>query len=243
VTDGVRIVPLATCQDYKRALDSDRGPNTGGMGAYSPSIELDETLEREILDRIMKPAISGLAQEGSPYRGVLYAGLMLRRAGDGGIDPRVLEFNARFGDPETEVLMPRIAGDVVPLVAAAASGELDAGSETIQWRREWGACVVIASKGYPESSDRGRPIEGLARAAELPETWVFHGATRSAPDRGDGVETDGGRVVTVSSLGRTLGEAIERAYAGVERISFPGMMFRSDIGKGALARLAERGRS
>jgi len=239
VTDGSRMIPLATCQDYKRALDGDRGPNTGGMGAYSPSIELDEALERAVFDRIMKPAVAGLAQEGSPYRGVLYAGLMLLRTGDGGLEPLVLEFNARFGDPETEVLMPRIAGDIVPLLASGAAGSLDAGADTIQWRREWSACVVLASRGYPETADKGRAIAGLEEA-EQAGTMVFHGATRQGP-AGE-VQTDGGRVLTVTSLGATLKEAVERAYAGVDRIRFDGMMCRRDIGKGALARLEERDR-
>jgi phosphoribosylamine--glycine ligase len=241
VTDGERMVPLATCQDYKRALDGDRGPNTGGMGAYSPSIELDAALEGAVFERIMKPAISGLALEGSPYRGVLYAGLMLLRTGDGGIEPRVLEFNARFGDPETEVLMPRIAGDIVPLLASGAAGSLDSGSDTIQWRRDWSACVVLASRGYPESADTGRVIEGLARAEELAETMVFHHATRQGA--GGALETDGGRILTVTALGATLREALERAYAGVDRIEFDGMMCRRDIGKAALARLEERERT
>jgi len=239
VTDGSRMVPLATCQDYKRALDGDRGPNTGGMGGYSPSIELDEALESVVFAKIMKPAVSGLALEGSPYRGVLYAGLMLLRTSDGGLEPRVLEFNARFGDPETEVLMPRIAGDIVPLLASGAAGSLDSGSDTIQWRREWSACVVLASRGYPESTDPGRAIEGLAHAAEVPDTMVFHGATRQAGTAG-AIETDGGRILTVTSLGATLREALSRAYAGVDRIKFEGMMCRRDIGKAALARLEDR---
>ncbi len=242
LTDGERVVPMATCQDYKRAGDGDQGPNTGGMGAYSPSIEIDAALEREIMDRVMIPAVRGLAEEGTPYRGVLYAGLMLRRGGDGSILPSVLEFNARFGDPEAQVLMPRIAGDLVPPLMAAAGGALDAGSDTIRWRREWSACVVIASRGYPDSSGTGQVIRGLDAAAACPEVTVFHSGTRAGRDAGgrDTVETAGGRVLAVSAIGKDLKEAVDRAYAGVARISFDGMMHRRDIGTAAIARLADR---
>jgi len=239
-TDGERAVPLATCQDYKRARDGDQGPNTGGMGAYSPSVELDERLQTRIMDTVIRPTVRGLAAEGAPYRGILYAGLMLGRTGDGGLEAKVLEFNARFGDPETQVLMPRIEGDLLPALASVAEGSLDEKQPPIAWRSDWAATVVMASRGYPESSENGVAIHGLDAAASLPETVVFHAGTRVGAD-GRTVETAGGRVLAVSALGSSLAEALGRAYDGVGKIEFDGMHFRKDIGRGALARLALRG--
>jgi len=241
LTDGETILPLATCQDYKRALDGDRGENTGGMGAYSPSIELDPVIEEEILERAIRPVVRGMAAEGSPYRGILYAGLMLTpRAGR--VVPMVLEYNARFGDPETQVLMPRLAGDLVPLLAASADGTLAAHAAGLRWRDEWAACVVLASRGYPASSESGVPIAGLDEASALPGVTLFHAGTRA----GEGVPgrpatlTAGGRVLAVSALGDTLKAALDRAYDATDRIRFDGMQLRRDIGRAAVARLTAR---
>jgi phosphoribosylamine--glycine ligase len=233
MTDGRDVVPLASCQDYKRALDGDRGPNTGGMGAYCPSIEVDAALEAEILRRVIVPAVRGMAQEGALYRGVIYAGLMLTASG-----PMVLEFNARFGDPETQVLMPRVAGDVLPLMMWAA-GMQDAGAGPVAWRSEWAACIVLASRGYPESSESGRPIEGLDAAGAMPDTFVFHAGTRkgATASGGDGMLTNGGRVLAVVCLGAELRDAVDRAGAAVARISFDGMQHRTDIGRAAVSKL------
>ncbi len=242
LTDGERIVPLATCQDYKRCLDGDRGPNTGGMGAYSPSTEIDKALEDEIMERVMRPAVHGLSAEGSPFRGVLYAGLMLVPTGTmaqrGRAAPMTLEFNARFGDPETQALMPRWEGDIVPALAACAAGRLDDSVSRVVWSPECTACVVMASAGYPGSSDQGRVISGLPIAGRVEGTTIFHAGTRTEKDAsGRAITvTAGGRVLAITSLGNDLAKAVERAYRAVERVSFDGMQFRKDIGRGAIAR-------
>ncbi|HEY3175458.1 MAG TPA: phosphoribosylamine--glycine ligase [Candidatus Polarisedimenticolia bacterium] len=239
LTDGESATPLASCQDHKRLGDGDTGPNTGGMGALSPSTDLDPDMERRIMERVIQPAIAGMAEEGSPYRGVLYAGLMLTERG-----PMVLEYNARFGDPEAQVLMPRLESDLVPLLVAAsdAGGRMRDIAGRIRWRPEWAACVVLASAGYPGSPETGRMIRGLEMAAKVPQTEVFHAGTRRERDGSlrDRIVTAGGRVLAVTSLGRDLGEALNRAYAGVECLSFEGMQFRRDIGGAALSRLAAR---
>lgn len=227
ISDGERFVPLVTCQDYKRAFDGDMGPNTGGMGAYSPSVYVDEALASEIETRIVAPTIAGLASEGRPYRGVLYAGVMLTSQG-----PRVLEFNARFGDPETQVLMPRAAFDIVPLMASAASGRLE--DAAVAWRRESAATVVLASAGYPGAYARGMSIEGLAEAEGIEGVVVFQAGT-AATTRGPVVA--GGRVLSVTALGRDVSAAVERAYEAVARLRFEGMHFRTDIGRDAIRRM------
>ena len=227
MTDGDRVVPLATCQDYKRALDGDRGPNTGGMGAVSPSTQMDATLEGVIMSRVVVPTVRAMALESAPYRGVLYVGLMLTPSG-----PMVLEYNARFGDPETQVLMPRYAADILPMMLWAA-GRMEGGQDQdAAWRPGSAACVVLASRGYPGASDSGRPIDGLQAAAAGAGTTVFHAATRKGVDSSgrEVVLTAGGRVLAVSAVGRDLEEAVERAYAGAGRIKFEGMQFRRDIG-------------
>ena len=219
LTDGERFVELAPCQDYKRAQDGDGGPNTGGMGSYSPASFLDPALRREIVERVIEPTLRGLAAEGCPFRGVLYAGLMLTADG-----PEVLEFNARFGDPETQVLLPRLAGDWLELFAAAASGSLS--GQTLAWKDEAAVCVVMTSGGYPDRYEQGRPISGLPEAEAAPGVLVFHAGTRRA---GDQIVTAGGRVLGVTAQGKDLATARERAYAAVARIHFEGERHRSDI--------------
>jgi phosphoribosylamine--glycine ligase len=240
VTDGEQVVPLGSCQDFKRALDGDAGPNTGGMGACSPSVDAGPDLEATVLETVMRPAVRGLAREGCPYRGVLYAGLMLPPEGPARAIPRVLEFNVRFGDPEALVLLRRIDGDIVPLLLAAAGGRMAGPGGSVGFRPDWAACVVAATRGYPESSESGVPIEGIEAAATIEETVVFQAGTRPRRDGTAGVETAGGRVLAVSSTGPDLRTAIDRAYRGIDAIRFDGMHHRRDIGKAALERLARR---
>lgn len=235
MTDGDTAAPLTTCQDYKRLADADKGPNTGGMGAYSPSVEIDDALEKRIMRTIVEPTVRGMAAEGSSYRGVLYVGLMLTAEG-----PMVLEFNARFGDPETQVLMPRIESDIVPLMmaAAGAGAPLTVAMNDLRFRPGGAVCVVAASRGYPDNAETGQVVRGLETVKKIPDTVVFHAATgRGADSTGrPAVLTTGGRVLAVSSTGRNLDDAIRRAYQGVESLSFDGMQFRKDIGRDVVQR-------
>jgi phosphoribosylamine--glycine ligase len=222
--DGETAIPFGGAQDHKRAFDGDRGPNTGGMGTYSPAPVLSEKVERAAFERIVRPAVAGMSAEGAPYRGVLYAGLMV---GEG--EPRLVEFNARFGDPECQVLMLRLGSDLLPYLHAAATGGL-AGMAPPRWRSEAAVCVVLAAEGYPEAPRTGSVIEG-AEADFGSDVVVFHAGTR----REDGaLVAAGGRVLNVCALGRDVAEARERAYAAVDRIDWPGGFHRRDIGWRAL---------
>jgi phosphoribosylamine--glycine ligase len=228
ITDGERVVTLAAAQDHKRALDGDRGENTGGMGAYSPAPVVSEPVEKKVLERIVHPAIRGMREEGTPYTGVLFVGLMIDDCGD----PYVVEFNVRFGDPETQPLMVRMQGDLVPVLVGAASGRLDE-SMSLGWG-DAAVCVVMASEGYPRSYPKGRSITGLDEAAAGEGVVVFHAGTRRAAD--GGFETAGGRVLGVTARGEDVRAARERAYAAVSRIHFEGAQYRSDIADRALER-------
>jgi len=222
LTDGEHVVRLAAARDYKRALDGDRGENTGGMGAFSPAPVVDETLAKRIDEEIVHPTIRGMAREGRPYRGVLYCGLMVGRDGA----PRVVEFNGRFGDPETQPLVVRMRGDLAPLLADAARGRLEPAAAPLAWEGA-AVCVVLASAGYPRSYPKGRPIAGLDEAAADPDVVVFHAGTRRGPD---GVfVTAGGRVLGVTARGESVAEARQRAYAAADRIHFEGCHLRRDI--------------
>jgi phosphoribosylamine--glycine ligase len=221
VSDGERIVPLAAAQDHKRALDGDRGENTGGMGAYSPASVLTQAVEKRVLEEIVHPAIRGMAQEGHSYTGVLFVGLMIDAAGM----PRVVEFNCRFGDPETQPLVLRMDGDLVPLLEGAARGRLDAATP-LGWS-EAAVCVVLASGGYPRAYETGKPIHGLEALAGEPDVVVFHAGTRRGAD--GRFETAGGRVLGVTARGASVGEARARAYAAADRIHFDGRHLRRDI--------------
>ena len=223
LTDGRTVVPLEPAQDFKRAYDGDAGPNTGGMGAYSPVPFVDAATEDRIAKEVLEPAIQGLAAEGTDYRGVLYAGLMLTDAG-----PRVLEFNCRFGDPETQAVIPRLADDLGELVSACSDGTLAARPPA--WEAESCVTVVLASGGYPGAHDTGVEISGLEQAEESDRVMVFHSGTARQDGR---VVTAGGRVLAVSALGKDLAAARSRAYAAVSRISFEGMHYRTDIAKEA----------
>jgi phosphoribosylamine--glycine ligase len=229
LTDGTTVLPLATSQDHKRALDGDRGPNTGGMGAYSPAPLVTPALEARIVQEIVEPIVRGLARRGIVYTGVLYAGLMVR---DGRAS--VLEFNVRFGDPEAQVLLVRLRSDLCELVARTCERRL-AGT-TIAWDARAAACVVLAAEGYPGAIETGRPIEGLDALRDWRGGVVFHAATRRVAD--GRVVTDGGRVLGVTALGKTVPDAVAEAYAAVGKIAWGGMHHRTDIGHRALARAA-----
>jgi|SRR5579871_1260275 len=224
VCDGTRAVPLGTAQDHKRIFDEDRGPNTGGMGAFAPSPLVDAPLEHRILREIVEPVVAGMAAEGCPFRGFLYVGLMLTADG-----PKVIEFNVRLGDPEAQVVLALVDEPLAPLLAAAAAGALTQSS--IALRREALVGVVIASRGYPESSESGRLIAGADAAETIPGVTVYQAGTAI---RDGHLVTAGGRVLTVVGRGATFPEAIARAYAGVLQISFDGMQYRRDIGRRAL---------
>jgi len=219
-TDGSIIIPLASAQDHKAVFDGDRGPNTGGMGAYSPAPVVTPAIHDKAMAEVMRRTVDGMAAEGRPYRGVLYAGLMID-----GDSVKTLEFNARFGDPECQPLLMRMKSDIMPILLAVAAGDLS-GVE-IQWHDKAAVCVVLAAAGYPGDYTKGDPIAGLAEAGELEDLVVFHAGTRSL---GGEVLTSGGRVLGVTALGDTVQGAIDRAYQGVALISWPGVQYRRDIG-------------
>ena len=229
LSDGERFVELATAQDYKRAHDGDHGPNTGGMGTYSPSVYLDDATRRELVERIVAPTVAGMRAEDRSYRGVLYVGVMLTDDG-----PRVLEYNARFGDPETQVLVPRLDGDWLDLLQACAEGDLE--GVTPRWRPEAAVCVVLAAGGYPGSYPKGMPIEGIDDAESQSGATVFHAGTALKDGK---VVTSGGRVLGVTGLGADLAQARVRAYDAVSRIRFQGVHHRTDIARDAVRTLRE----
>ncbi len=225
VTDGNDVVALAPARDYKRARDADAGPNTGGMGAYSPPLGVDDAVVKEVVDTVLRPAVRELAASGDEFRGVLYAGLMLTRSGI-----RTIEFNARFGDPEAQAVLPRLESDLVALALASSKGGL-AGFPDLRWSPQASVAIVVASANYPDDAAMklGLPIKGLA---EIPRgSLIFHAGTRFEP--GKGLVTDGGRVVTSAALGATVAEARDRALAGARQVRFDGAFFRSDIAKEA----------
>jgi phosphoribosylamine--glycine ligase len=224
ICDGTRAVPIGSAQDHKRIFDEDLGPNTGGMGAFAPSPLVDAASEERIMREIVEPVVAGMAAEGNPFRGFLYAGLMLTDDG-----PKVIEFNVRLGDPEAQVVLPLIEEPLLPLLVAGATGRLQQTSIRTGPDRFTG--VVLASRGYPESSESGRPIAGLDAAEAIPGVSVYHAGTAQ---RDRQIVTSGGRVLTVVGRGDDFAEAIARAYAGVHKIMFDGMQFRHDIGRKAL---------
>jgi len=224
LVDGETVVMLASSQDHKRALDNDQGPNTGGMGAYSPAPVISDDLWPLIHEQVFDRTLAELRKRGIVYRGVLYAGLMIDRS-----VPRVLEFNCRFGDPETQAILPRLDCDLAPVLAACARGELT--RDMITWRSEACACVVMASGGYPGPYAKGKPIDGLSEAAQLEDVVVFHAGTKCRDGR---VITSGGRVLGVTALGADLKQAVGRAYEAVSRISFEAVHYRTDIARRAL---------
>lgn len=221
-TDGKAIVPMPLSKDHKRVFDGDKGPNTGGMGAYSPVRTISKTLYETILTNIVEVAIKGFAQEGCPYEGVLYTGLMMTPAG-----PKVLEFNCRFGDPEAQPLLGRLETDIVEILEAVVDKRLE--TVAVRWSDKAAVCVVIASKGYPDTYQTGKVISGLEEAMALKDVMVFHAGT--AADK-ECIVTAGGRVLGVTALGTDIRKAADNAYKAVGKISFEGMQYRKDIGKG-----------
>ncbi len=225
--DGERVMPMPAAQDHKAIGEGDTGPNTGGMGAYSPAPIITPDLEARVVREILEPVVQAMASEGRPYRGVLYAGLMVTNDG-----PKVVEFNCRFGDPEAQAVLPRLRSDLVEPLMATVEGRLD--EVTLEWDERACVCVVLASGGYPSRYETGFPIEGLAEAEAIEDVMVFHAGTRA---EGDAILTDGGRVLGVTALGETLAQATETAYLAADKIRFQDKYLRRDIAWRALERL------
>jgi phosphoribosylamine--glycine ligase len=223
------VLPLATAQDHKAVGDGDTGPNTGGMGAYSPAPVMTDAMIDAAMRRIIEPTIRGMAEIGSPYRGVLYAGLMITADG-----PKLIEYNARFGDPECQVLMTRLKSDLLSALIAACDGALD--QISLRWRDEAALTVVMAAKGYPGSYVKGTEIRGLEDAAAVEGVEIFHAGTKVEDGR---VIATGGRVLNVTAVGRNVREAKARAYAAIDRIDWPEGFCRRDIGWRAVKREEE----
>jgi len=226
VTDGETIRPLASSQDHKRVFDGDKGPNTGGMGAYSPAPVIGEGLLKEIEETIIRPTLDGLKDEGIVYKGILYAGLMITDSG-----AKVLEYNVRFGDPETQAILPRLKTDLAEILIAAANGTLS--EITLEWDEREGVCVVLASGGYPGSYEKDKLITGI-KDAEDEGALVFHAGTDK---KGNKFYTSGGRVLSVVGMGKGINEAVEKVYSAVEKIQFDGMQYRKDIAHKAVERV------
>jgi len=226
LVDGTHLVPLASAQDHKAVGEGDTGPNTGGMGAYSPAPVVTPALERRIIDEVMAPTVRAMAAEGRPFKGVLYAGLMIGEDG-----PRVLEFNVRFGDPECQPLMMRLMSDLLPALVAARDGVLK--SFDLRWYDDAAVCVVMASNGYPGAYQKGSEIRGLERAGALEDVVVFHAGTRAEDGR---ITAAGGRVLGVTATGADVAAAQRRAYQAVDLIDWPGGFCRRDIGWRAVGR-------
>jgi phosphoribosylamine---glycine ligase len=224
--DGENAIPLASAQDHKRAFDGDKGPNTGGMGAYSPAPVMTETMSQRALDEIVLPTLRAMKAMGAPYKGVLYAGLMITAEG-----PKLIEYNVRFGDPECQVLMLRLMSDLVPALLAARDGVLK--SFDLRWYEDVALTVVMAAQGYPGAYAKGSVISGLDQAEQLDEVVIFHAGTKADGDR---ILANGGRVLGVSTLGNNVVEARARAYAAIDEIIWPKGFYRHDIGFRAVAR-------
>jgi phosphoribosylamine--glycine ligase len=226
ITDGKNVIPLASAQDHKAIFDGDKGPNTGGMGAYSPAPVVTPEIHRKAMEQVVQRAVDGMAAEGCPYQGILYAGLMVE---DGEV--KTLEFNARFGDPECQPLLIRMKSDLVPLLLAVAEGDLS--GKEIEWHDQAAICVVLAAEGYPGDYPKGDVIAGIEAAEEFEQVKVFHAGTA---EKEGAVVTAGGRVLGVTASGTDVAAAIEQAYRAVGRINWRGMQYRSDIGRKALNR-------
>ena len=231
-TDGRSILPMLPAQDHKPLLDEDKGPNTGGMGAYTPIPFIDDQMENEINDNIMKRTIDALKSEGADYRGVLYGGLMIMD----NKKPFVIEFNARLGDPETQPILFKMESDIMPILQTCIEGKLD-NSTTISWREGVSVCVVLASRGYPDKTEKGMIIKGLGDLKGDKDVMVFHAGTKKI---GNDFYTSGGRVLGVTAIGKTYSDAIQKVYSAVSCIKFEGMQYRRDIGSKALSHFAQK---
>ena len=225
-TDGKTVVPMIAAQDHKRVFDGDEGPNTGGMGTYAPAPVMTDILRLKATELILKPVVEAMAKEGTPYQGCLYAGLMIK-----GDSVKVVEFNCRFGDPETQVVLPLLDGDLAEIMLACATGTLD--KAEVAWHDKAAVCVVMASGGYPESYEKGKEITGLAAAEEDKDVVVFHAGTKAAEGK---IVTSGGRVLGVTAVDATIKAARDRAYTAVEKIAFEKNFYRKDIAWRALKR-------
>jgi phosphoribosylamine--glycine ligase len=225
--DGERVVPMLAAQDHKRVFDADQGPNTGGMGAYAPAPVVTEALLEQIQREVLEPTVAGMAAEGAPYKGVLYAGLIMTAQG-----PKVIEFNCRFGDPETQVILPLLETDLVEIALACVAGNLD--ETRIWWKTLSAVCVVLAAGGYPGEFSKGQAISGIDAAQKVPGVMVWHAATAT---RDGQFVTAGGRVLSVIAVGDDLPQAVERVYAAAEKIKFDHVHYRRDIAARALKRL------
>jgi len=234
VSDGENVIPMASSQDHKAIYDGDSGPNTGGMGAYSPAPVVTDAIQKECMEKVIHPMIKGMAAEGNKFVGVLYAGIMVTKDG-----PKVLEFNVRFGDPETQAILPRLQGDLIDIIEAAIEGKLN--EVSVEWNPKPCVCVVLASGGYPGKYEKGKDIQGLAKAEMMYEVLVFHAGTKRyrVGDQRLSVVTSGGRVLGVSALGADIKSAIDKAYQAAGRVSFNNAYYRKDIGAKALNRGSE----
>ena len=219
-SDGQTVLLMDSAQDHKAAYDGDKGPNTGGMGAYSPAPVFTEIMRQKVRDQIMLPIIRAMQQEDRSFKGILYAGLMLTKKGS-----QILEFNVRFGDPETQPLLVRMDSDIIPVFEACIDGTLD--QCPLQWKNESSVCVVMAAEGYPGPYEKGKPISGLQNANSLPGVEVFHAGTKTQDGE---VLTQGGRILGVTAIGENTGIAIAKAYEAVDKIKWQGIHYRKDIG-------------
>ena len=225
-TDGKTVVPMIAAQDHKRIFDNDEGPNTGGMGTYAPAPVMTDVLRLKATERVLKPVVAAMAEEGTPYQGCLYAGLMIN-----GDSVKVVEFNCRFGDPETQVILPLLDGDLADIMLACATGTLD--EVEVAWHDKAAVCVVMASGGYPGKYENGKEITGLAEANADEATVVFHAGTKAVDGK---IVTAGGRVLGVTSVDKNIRDARDRAYAAVEKVKFDQVFYRKDIAWRALKR-------
>lgn len=223
-TDGQTISPTVSSQDHKKIFDGDRGPNTGGMGAYAPTIIVDDRMMRRIYDEILEPTVAGLAKEGRTFRGILYAGLMITDRG-----PKVMEFNCRFGDPETQVILPILRSDLAEIFLSMVDGELSL--QEVEWNDNFAVCVVLASAGYPGKYERDKEISGLNRAKQMEDVLIFQAGTKKLGGR---TFTNGGRVLGVTTTDKRMEKTIQKAYSAVDKIEFEGMQYRKDIGQRAI---------
>src|SRR6185437_4643364 len=227
--DGENAIQLASAQDHKRAFEGDKGPNTGGMGAYSPAPIMTAEMNARVMDEIIMPTLRAMTAMGAPFKGVLFAGLMITKTG-----PQLIEYNVRFGDPETQVLMLRLMSDLLPALIAARDGQLK--NFDLRWLPDAALTVVMAAKGYPGPYKKGTPIEGLDDAAKIEGVEIFHAGTITRIDEGDKFFSNGGRVLNVSARGKNVAQAQQRAYSAVDKINWPDGFCRRDIGWQAIAR-------